>query len=123
MKRWIHAAVTANKGNNYYNNLLDNASEPILSSLETYNYWISKEKCGNANTLDEAEDYVLSRTVRNKRSSYYNNPEKYSERISELFNWARDNDLTTADLITLSNRAVARTRRELHREFPNIRPR
>jgi len=74
------------------------APNEIKSIASSYRWWICNEKCGGANTLDDALEYVLKRTFNNSRC-WFHNDEKTPQDLNILFNYAKENNLSVSDFI------------------------
>lgn len=89
-----------------------NLPENIQSTLDTFNYWITKE-LKSIQDMEYAEQELIRRTIKNRRCWMYNES-KYEEAIHELFDYAEENGLTMQDIAKLS-RAVTQSRRDADR--------
>ena len=76
----------------------------IVRTLARFNNWISKEKLGNVTDLDDAQEYLLNRTVWNNRN-YMFNDSVAENAVIDLFEYANDNGYSIEDLIKLSNKS------------------
>lgn len=73
---------------------------PELAGCVIYlGHWLNGEKCGYTKNLDDAEQFIYSRTVDNPRSDWSkHNPDKCRNAIAQVFDYARNNGLTVDQL-------------------------
>ena len=96
MKIWIHASEKLSA----FDNLVQLPTE-LVGAVMLLSYWITKEKCGFTHTLQEAEQFIMERTVDNPKSKWYHCKEGATAMIEDLFNNLEDMGISVSDLVKM----------------------
>jgi len=62
---------------------------------------LNKERCGNTSNYDEAEEYVISRTVNNKHSKRSKDAGTV-DLVHDIFDYAKKNNISIAKLVQMA---------------------
>lgn len=79
------------------------ATDDVVEAIHELQNLIVKKNLGGASTLEEAEDFVISKSIEYKRSPKYQDP-KVENDIRVLFDWAFENNLSVDNLISAARK-------------------
>lgn len=80
-----------------------NADDNVAEAIHELQSLIVKKKLGDASTLEEAEDFLISKSIENRRSPKYQSA-KVANDIQILFDWAHENGLSVNKLISAARK-------------------
>lgn len=110
MKRYIRSSKSLN--NKSATSVFYSMPDAIKFTAQRLSYWLGVENCGRVSTLDDAERYILDRTVNNPRSKFhvryfdyvengeyktYTNEDSIAH-IREFFDYCKKHDISVDQL-------------------------